>query len=254
MGTELNKLKVVWEERQKTALKETELSLVDFESIVSSIISTGPFYYYIIDFFDMSLSNISASIYDIHGFDPDTVTFDDILGSIYPADMDFVSKAEDLCFDLVFNKWGGGDNVFNYKVNYSFRSKMKNGNYELLNHQALVLTLDVDGRIGKAINIHTNIHHIATTPNYTLSLLSLKNGPSYINIAITTETDNHTLFTKREIDIIKGISEGRTNNEIAETLKISEGTVKKHRNNIYSKSGCKNSVELINKSILLGLI
>ncbi|QJP33335.1 helix-turn-helix transcriptional regulator [Nonlabens sp. Ci31] len=253
MSTEINKLKVIWEEGQKKAHQNTQLPLLDFEALVSSIISVGPFYYYIIDFFDMSLTNVSPSIYDIHGFDPETVTFDDILGSIHPDDMDFVSKAEAANIDLVYNKLGGND-VLNYKSNYSFRSKMKNGAYELLNHQAIVLTVDGQGRFGKSLNIHTNINHIATRHNNTFSLLSLKNETSYINIEITAENDQFTLFTKREVEIIRGISEGNSNKEIAIRLNISAGTVKKHRNNIYSKSGCKNSIELVNKSMLQGLI
>jgi DNA-binding CsgD family transcriptional regulator len=253
MSTEINKLKVIWEEGQKTARQNTQLPILDFEALVSSIISVGPFYYYIIDFFDMSLSNVSPSIYDIHGFDPKTVTFDDILGTIHPDDMEFVSKAEAANVDLLYNKLGKND-ILNYKSNFSFRSKMKNGNYELLNHQAIVLTVDDDCRFGKSLNIHTNINHISTKHNNTLSLLSLNNGPSYINIEVTSENDNYTTFTKREVEIIQCISEGCSNKEIAENLVISDGTVKKHRNNIYQKSGCKNAVELINNSILLGLI
>ena len=253
MSTEINKLKVIWEEGQKTAHQNTQLPLLNFEALISSIINVGPFYYYIIDFFDMSLSNVSSSIYDIHGFDPKTVTFDDILGSIHPDDMDFVSKAEAANLDFLYNKLEQNA-VLNYKSNFSFRSKMKNGNYELLNHQAIVLTVDDSGRFGKSLNIHTNINHIATKHNNTLSLLSLKNELSYINMEIISQNDEYTLFTKRETEIIKCISEGRSNKEIASTLKISVGTVKKHRNNIYTKSDCKNSVELINKSMLQGLI
>jgi DNA-binding CsgD family transcriptional regulator len=253
MSTEINKLKLVWEEGQKTTHEKTQLPLLDFNALISSIISIGPFYYYIIDFYDMSLSNISASIYDIQGFDPKTVTFDNILSAIHPDDMEFVSKAEAATVDFIYNQLGENA-ILNYKTNYSFRSKMKNGKYELLNHQAIVLTVDENGRFGKSLNIHTNINHIATKNNNTLSLLSLNNGPSYINIEITSEKEEYTSFTKREIEIIKSISNGNTNKEIAKYLFISEGTVKKHRNNIYQKSGCKNAIEVVNKSILQGLI
>jgi DNA-binding CsgD family transcriptional regulator len=201
----------------------------------------------------MSLSHVSPSINDIHGFDPETVTFDDILGTIHPDDMDFVAKAEAANIDLMYNNLGGND-ILDYKSNFSFRSKMKNGKYELLNHQAIVLTVDDNGRFGKSLNIHTNINHIATKHNNTLSLFSLKNEPSYINIEITAENEAHTSFTKREVEIIKCISEGHSSKEIADSLLISPGTVKKHRNNIFQKSGCKNSVELVNKSVLQGVI
>ena len=233
MSNEINKLKNVWDEGKKTAIQNTTLPKLDFEELISSIISVGPFYYYIIDFFDMSLSNVSPSIYDIHGFDPDTVTFDDI---------DFLYKNI------------GKENILNYKTNFSFRSRMKNGNYELLNHQAIILTVDESGRFGKSLNIHTCIDHLTKINSNQISLIGLNGFPSYMNIDIVPNFGHYITYTKREIEIIKCISEGYSNKKIAEKLHISEGTVKKHRNNISKKSGCKNSVELIKKSILQGLI
>ena len=112
MSNEINKLKNVWDEGKKTAIQNTTLPKLDFEELISSIISVGPFYYYIIDFFDMSLSNVSPSIYDIHGFDPDTVTFDDILKSIHPDDIEFVSQAEAANIDFLYKNIGK-ENILN---------------------------------------------------------------------------------------------------------------------------------------------
>lgn len=82
MNDEINLLKLVWENGKKTANQNTELQNLDFDSLINSITSIGPFYFYIIDFFDMSLSHVSPSIYDIHGFKPAQVTFDDIIKPI----------------------------------------------------------------------------------------------------------------------------------------------------------------------------
>ena len=76
--------------------KSNESKQISFNELTNSIISTGPFYFYIIDFFDMSLSHISPVISQIHGFDSETVLFDDILGAIHPDDIEFVAKAEKL--------------------------------------------------------------------------------------------------------------------------------------------------------------
>ncbi|MGM5470891.1 LuxR C-terminal-related transcriptional regulator [Flavobacteriaceae bacterium LMO-SS05] len=253
MSTEINKLKNVWDEGKKAAIQSTILPTSDFDDLISSIVNVGPFYFYIIDFYDMSLSHVSPSIYEIHGFDPNTVTFDDILKSIHPEDMEFVARAEAVNIDFLYNKIGE-ENVLNYKTNFSFRSKMKNGNYELLNHQAIILTVDESGRFGKSLNIHTCIEHLSKTNTNQISLIGINGFPSFMNIEISSNIDDYITYTKREIEIIKCISEGKTNKIIAETLNISIGTVKKHRNNIYKKSGCKNSIELLNKSMLQGLI
>lgn len=117
MGTEINKLKNVWDEGKQTAVQSTVLPKLDFEELISSIVSIGSFYFYVIDFFDMTLSNVSPSIYDIHGFDPKTVTFDDILNSIRPDDMEFVAKAESANLEFLYSKLGV-NSALDYKTNY----------------------------------------------------------------------------------------------------------------------------------------
>lgn len=201
----------------------------------------------------MSLSNVSSSITDIHGFDPATVCFNDILATIHSDDMNFVAAAEQANFDFLYGKLGK-ENVLNYKSCFSFRSRMKDGEYAMLNHQALVLTIDENGNLGKSLNIHTRIDHLIKTNIYTLSLLGLRDLPSYFNLPVPGYSNISITYSKREIDIIKHIAEGNTNNEIAEKLFISCLTVKKHRSNILKKTDCKNTSQLIRQCILQGLI
>ena len=253
MTKETNKLKIVWDNGKKTAIQSTLIPDVSFNSIINNLVSVGPFYFYIIDFFDRSLSHVSPSIQDIHGFDPETVTFDDIINSIHPDDMDFVANAEEANLNFLYNTLGK-EHVLHYKVNYSFRSKMKNGEYHMLNHQAIILTVDENGNFGKSLNIHTDINHISKTNCLTFSLIGLSGYPSYTNIKVKQNLNEYTLFTSREIEIIKLINEGLQNKEIAESLNISEHTIKTHRKNIYKKSDSKNATELINKCISVGLL
>lgn len=250
---EENKLKIVWGNGKKTATENTLIPEINFNKIIGSLVSLGAFYFYVIDFYDMSISHVSPSIQDIHGFDPETVTFDDIINSIHPDDMEFVAKAEEANIKFLYEVIGK-DKVMNYKSNYSFRSRMKNGEYCMLNHQAIILTLDQNGGFGKALNIHTNISHITVKNNYAISLIGLKDNPSYTDIKVSYSSSDFTIFSKREIEIIKLIAEGYINSEIATKLNISQHTVKTHRKNINKKSECKNVSELLNKCISQGLL
>ena len=54
-------------------------------------------------------------------------------------------------------------------------------------------------------------------------------------------------LTQREIEIIQLIRQGWRNRAIAESLNISEGTVKKHVENLFHKTGATGRVELIHK-------
>lgn len=253
MKKETNKLKDVWENSKKTAIQNTLIPTIPFNKIINSLVSVGPFYYYVIDFFDMSLSHVSSSITDIHGFDPETVTFDDIIHSIHPEDMEFVSKAENTNLDFLYNVIGK-ENILQYKMNYCFRSKFKNGEYGMLNHQAIVLTTDEKGNFGKSLNIHTNIDHITKKNSFTSSLIGLNGNPSYLDIKINYTKHEYILFSNREIEIIKLIADGFNTTQISKNLHISENTVSTHRKNINKKSGCKNATALINKCSSIGLI
>lgn len=251
MKPEIQKLHNVWQNNR--GIENTSLPQISFDDLTNAIISTGPFYYYIVDFHDMSISNVSTSIEEIHGFDPSTVTFNDILSVGHPDDTNFVMKAEAAVADF-FYKNIGAEKLLRYKVNYCLRGKLKNGEYALFNHQAIMLTLDPSGKYGKSLNIHTRIDHLTNHNTYKFSLIGINGEPSYMNLGVDIKSINGVQFSKREIDIIKCTAEGLSSTEIGEKLFISEQTVKTHRKNILAKSDCKNTAQLIKTSLLQGLI
>lgn len=59
--------------------------------------------------------------------------------------------------------------------------------------------------------------------------------------------DHDVVFTRREKQIIRLISEGKTSKEIAENLSISEHTVKTHRTRIREKMNVSGVAELLNR-------
>jgi DNA-binding CsgD family transcriptional regulator len=233
--------------------KDNTSCQISFDGLANSIISTGPFYFYIMDFFDMSLSHISPAITEIHGFNLETVSFDDILGAIHPDDIGFVAKAEKFSTDFFYKKIGY-EKLLNYKICYSFRFRLKKGEYVLFNHQSLMLSMDDNGGLGKSLNIHTRIDHLSNLNTYKMSIIGLNGEPSFMNLSLDEENQDVKEFSKREIDIIRLIGNGLSNAEIAEKLFISALTVKKYRNNILAKSDCKNTAQLIKNCILQGII
>ncbi|CAM3380296.1 LuxR C-terminal-related transcriptional regulator [Flavobacterium chungbukense] len=250
MLPEIQGLHDVWFTNRTVSKTNAEIS---FDSLTNSIISTGPFSFYIIDFFDMSLSHVSPSVYELHGFDPKTVTFNDVLGAIHPEDLDFVIKAEDFLTKFFFQNVGR-EKLLTYKISYCYRGRLKNGEYALFNHQALMLTMDDNGGYGKSLNIHTRIDHLTNNNTYKISLIGLNGEPSFMNLSLDKAYKQDQKFSKREIDIIKLMGSGLSNNEIADRLFISPLTVKKHRNNILAKSDSKNTAELIKNCIFQGII
>ena len=66
-------------------------------------------------------------------------------------------------------------------------------------------------------------------------------------------TTNHE-FTERELDILKELTTGDTNTEIAKRLCISVATVKSHIQHLMDKTGFKTRTELVSEARGLGIV
>ena len=66
--------------------------------------------------------------------------------------------------------------------------------------------------------------------------------------------ENKNNFTPREIDVIRYLSQGLSNAEIAQKLFISVHTVKSHLESMYEKIGINNRVQLIVYSFKIGIL
>ncbi|MBK3516875.1 response regulator transcription factor [Carboxylicivirga marina] len=66
-----------------------------------------------------------------------------------------------------------------------------------------------------------------------------------INNPDKKESSNTSDLSKRELEVLREICNGLTNDEIAEKLFISAQTVKGHRSNLLSKTNCRNSASLV---------
>jgi DNA-binding CsgD family transcriptional regulator len=247
----------VWDSTpERITSAKTHYVISEYNRLVTSLFCPGPHYYYIVDFYDRQIKQMSDSVKPILGFDPSATTFDDIINTIHPDDMSFVVKAEEAAYHFIYNIIGK-ENVMKYKVSYCFRSKVANGNYQLFNHQAIVLSVDESGGFGNSLNIHTNISHITEVNNRKVHLIRLADQTDVIEIRVDDSNVCSTIvkfFSKRETEIINLITLGFTNEQIAERLFISPHTVKNHRKNILVKASVKNSTELISRCLKEGLL
>jgi DNA-binding NarL/FixJ family response regulator len=72
-------------------------------------------------------------------------------------------------------------------------------------------------------------------------------------LAVQWGTPDDKKLTTRESEIVRQVSLGLRNFEVAERLRISEGTVKTHLNNIFHKLGLRDRVELALYALRVGL-
>ncbi|WP_105102421.1 LuxR C-terminal-related transcriptional regulator [Microbulbifer pacificus] len=230
----------------------------EIDEFIATTFSTGAAYYYVLDFFNIQQPMlVSKSVEQILGLDPSRTTIQSIIERGHPEDLSFASRAEETALKILNNQIGR-EQVKNYKISYCGRLRTRDGSYRMFNHQALILATDDDNRVSKVLSIHTDISHITTRNNYKLSLLHLFGGESYLNIDVFDKDMQiigaPSLFTEREMQIVRLLSDGKTSIEISEMLKISQHTVKNHRKNILKKSGCKTTGQLVSKVLVEGLV
>ena len=60
-------------------------------------------------------------------------------------------------------------------------------------------------------------------------------------------------FSDRELDVLRGIAAGKSNGDIAESLFISENTVKTHVRTLLQKTGYTNRTELAVHARVVGI-
>ncbi|MCR5477065.1 MAG: response regulator transcription factor [Lachnospiraceae bacterium] len=63
-----------------------------------------------------------------------------------------------------------------------------------------------------------------------------------------------TELTDRELDVLRELTDGASNKEIADSLGISERTVKMHINNMLAKTGFRSRLELAIKARTGGIV
>lgn len=69
-----------------------------------------------------------------------------------------------------------------------------------------------------------------------------------------TSLDQPDPLTERETEILRLLSGGYSNKEIANSLKVAEGTVKNHVSNILSKLGVRDRTRAVLKALELGIV
>ncbi len=62
------------------------------------------------------------------------------------------------------------------------------------------------------------------------------------------------VFTERELEVLQLISDGFTNDEIANKIFLSRRTIESHRKNLIEKTNCRNSVQLVKYAVLNNII
>lgn len=106
------------------------------------------------------------------------------------------------------------------------------------------------------INITKNLQEIFALARplgkaFHINLVISSNDPERLNLIIKKNIVRHSQrhqqkLSAREIEVFNFIVQGYTNKQIAERVFLSFETIRSHRKHILQKTGCANTVMLIN--------
>lgn len=125
----------------------------------------------------------------------------------------------------------------------SHRIRKSNGNYIKVLAQSTPYSIDSEGLIASFLVKVSNISFVDSSDAVQYKFLA--NGLDTMLFHDLVFDKHKSIFTPREIDIIKEIKNGLSNIQIAENLQISKFTVETHRKKIMKKSGCHSAKELL---------
>lgn len=221
---------------------------VEIHRKLLNIFHTGPYYYYIFNCFTADFDYIDTNVKKILGYSITMLSPQFIYTKIHPNDAPYVIDFEDKITQF-YEKLPITE-LMNYKTSYDYRVMTEKNVYIRILQQVTVIQVGEDRSIYRTLGVHTDISHIKKDGAPVLHAMTLHGEKvfCYSGQNITLE-DTKKVLTKRELQIVKLIAEGKQNKDIAEILYISHHTVTTHRKNIMTKTKASSAAELIKMTI-----
>lgn len=179
-------------------------------------------------------------IFNLLGFTDEDMTLQKFAGLFHPKDDEFIRRLGQAAIHYSLNNPESNEDHCLY---ISHRIEKKGGDYIKVLVQSTPYKLDEQGLITAFLVKLSDIGFVDTS-----DIVQFKFTATGLNQKVFHDLvfeNNKSIFTPRELDIIRLIDQGKSNPLIAEFLKISKHTVATHRKKIMKKSGCHSAKELL---------
>lgn len=174
------------------------------------------------------------------GFEDGEVDFDFAFNGYHPEDELLVTRIIKTALHYGVKPELGSEDMV---LMMTYRRRKKDGSYVQIFSQSSVYETDDSGNISKTLTRLSDISFLTlnTPVNWTFHSREVDGEEFRSRVYLAFANP----FTTRELEIIRGIREGWTNEVIADNLSISPHTVATHRKNIFRKCDCHSPEELI---------
>ncbi|SIN67139.1 helix-turn-helix domain-containing protein [Algoriphagus halophilus] len=244
--------------------KYTKYEPTDQFHQIATMCAPGKSYYYILNLNKYKLDYIHPNVENVVGIKKELATIDSLLNQTLPSELAIIEKKEKIIYEFM-QTFDDHRDLLPYKTVYTYRCRALSGKVQTMMVQTTVLTLTDQGKIEHAFVIHSDISHLGNITTDWVSFIHHDAKKSYLNInaehgrfdpklANLDKSSCTADLTKRELEIVKLMSEGLSSKAISEKLFISFNTARTHRKNILLKTNSSNTAELMAKCLAEGVI
>ena len=241
-----------WKDKDKSKITEEELY-----ELMGNIFCPGPFYFFVFDFLSYEFSYVNRKVEEVLGYNPEEVKIKFFTEHIFQEDVEHLAKCEKKAGNFFFT-FLPKHLIRRYKASYSFRVHDAHQSEKQLLHQSFVLGIDEKDNILSTLVVHSDITHLGLPLSRTISFMSLDDEAHYLGL--DPESDSFTQkglpspLSQREIEVLRLLAEGDSDQDISNNLHLSVHTIHTHRNNIRSKLECRNTAQAVAMAIRNGWI
>ena len=217
-------------------------------SIIDTLYSAGPTAPYLVNLTNMRYPFMCNSIENILGIpasDFETKGVELLFNNIHPDDLKIMQAGIIPSF-MALRKTMSLEDTKRLRYTYNYRFNHSTKGFINIMEQVIPLELDDQGAALLMFGIISDMSAYMQDKSMVATVSKLNKKDEYKTILHKDFLqDKPNILTKREMDIVRLLAKGMTSRDIAEKLFISETTVSKHRQNMLSKTGKKNTQELV---------
>lgn len=192
-------------------------------------------YHFIMNCFGNNFEFVSSSVKSILGYEPAEFTSEFLMSIIHPDDVAYCMASERKAIELMDKLYFEDHYRFYFK--YSYRVRKKTGDYIFIKQSYQAIEIDERGHMNRSLVFHDVAEDsFQRKENDFLMIDRMKNRPVHL--------ENYYDLSKREVEVLDLIIQGKRSKEIADSLFISEHTVNTHRKKILAKTNAENFFEL----------
>lgn len=216
--------------------------------LVNGLWTVGRWFSFVANTHTWALDFVGGDSLDVSGYTHDEILREGghfVANFTYREDFEFATRVVHAAMKYV-NDLPEEERLFVYVVFY-LRSIRKDGKVITIQNQNVPLVFDNNNIPFVFANVMTDISHLnPTNIPHALLINRRSNQQFYLNHNNLQLEPGESLFTGREMDVIRLLIRGYSSREIAGALDISYETARTHRKNILGKANTKNTGEFIN--------